>query len=95
MITRTFLFLLAMVTGFSAANAEQTARPALAEIGASASVSSTYSNAVEQCDRLLAATCVLLQHPAKLAVTAYSSVLILSNQALPAPRTHRADRARE
>ncbi len=95
MITRTFLFLLAIVTGFSASNAADLSRPVLPQVGMSASVAEKYSAALETCGKAIAAASIMAQPLATIATTAHNNIAGTPDQIVPAPRTYRTDRARE
>jgi hypothetical protein len=95
MITRTFLFLLAMVTGFSAANAAETARVTPSEIGAAASVVLVHGIAAQTAEQANAVASFLPAQPSKLSAMAKLSVFCLAHQTSSSSRTYRGDRARE
>ncbi len=95
MITRAFLFLLAMLTGFSAAQAAETLRPAQSAIGSAAISSATIAASVSVFERRAV---VQVSHP-----QAFSLVATLIDvqsapsvdQIAPSPRTYRSDRSRQ
>ena len=84
-----------MVTGFSAANAAETARVTPSEIGVAASVALVRGIAVQSAEQAHAVTSFLLVQPANLSVAAQSAIFSSVHQIAPTPRTYRGDRTRE
>jgi hypothetical protein len=95
MITRTFLFLLAMVTGFSAANAAEGARAVPSEIGASATVALLTSVIDDTAGISHTAACVFCEKPAILAAVTQPAIYAALDFAAPTSCTYRGDRTRE
>lgn len=95
MITRTLLFLLAMVTGFSAANAAESTRAVPSEIGASATVA-LLANIVDESSELShASASEFCEKPVILALVARPAVYAVFGLTVVAPCTYRGDRTRE
>jgi hypothetical protein len=95
MITRAFLFLLAMLTGFSAAQAADTLRPAQSAIGSAAISSATIAASVSEFERRAD---VQVSHPQASSVFATLIEVQYSpsaDQIAPSPRTYRSDRSRQ
>lgn len=95
MITRAFLFLLAILTGFSTAQAADSLRPAQSAIGSAAISSAT-----------IAASASVFERRADVQVSypqAFSIIATLidvqyfpsGDQIAPSPRTYRSDRSRQ
>jgi hypothetical protein len=95
MITRTFLFLLAMVTGFSTANAAQTQRVAPSEIGVAASVVLVHAIAAQSAERAASTASYSQTQPFKLPAMAKFLAFAVQEQTATITRTYRSDRSRE
>jgi hypothetical protein len=95
MITRAFLFLLAMLTGFSTAHAANSLRPAQSAIGSaaisSATIAASVSVFVKRAD-------IQVRHPQvfNVIVTLIDvQYLCFAGQIAPSPCTARSDRSRQ
>jgi hypothetical protein len=94
MITRIFLFVLAIVTGVSAAQAAPPVRAAQSEVWTSVSVGGSAINTAAIARTAEASRYVFALAPSY-ASSVFQQVLILQNQALPFPRTFNSDRSRQ
>jgi hypothetical protein len=95
MITRAFLFLLAMLTGFSTAQAADSLRPAPSAIGSAAISSATVAASVSVFVRRAD---IQVRHPQ---ASKFNATLIdahysrFADQIAPTPRTYPSDRSRQ
>ncbi len=95
MITRAFLFLLAMLTGFSTAQAADTLRPAQLAVGSAAISSATIAVSVSVFERRADLQISYPQAFGQFAALIDVQYLPSGDQTAPTPGTYPSDRSRQ
>jgi hypothetical protein len=95
MITRFFLLLLAMVSGVSAAQAVDGARPAQSAVGSSSALTVPDVKAAAVFERAVYAERPVFIEPASFKGPEEAEILSQPIEAAPYPRTHKCDRTRQ
>jgi hypothetical protein len=94
MITRFFLFMLAMISGVSAAQAVDGMRPAQSAVGSSAARAVSGVKVALAFEQSADAVRPLFVEPVAFTGSEKTEILSQHIEAAPFPRTHRGDRAR-
>jgi hypothetical protein len=95
MITRTFLFILALVTGFSAANAADRSRGLPAEVGAVTSIVLSQTIPAQSSRSINAGACFIYSKPFNTTLSIDSGQYRLACQNALFSCVYRSDRTRE
>jgi hypothetical protein len=95
MITRFFLFMLAMISGVSAAQAADGARPAQSAVGSSAALAVVGTKTAAALERAVYAVRPLFVEPVAFTGSEKAEILSQQIEAAPFPRIHPGDRTRQ